>query len=221
MSRICILASLFAVCIIKAFGDKTNLCECGRLIECTEQQKLNFFNEYRSKCLAPCSQKLPSNQGQSKRDALKKCLDDHAMLLELAASFNQYCVLKPENGVCVGGKSRRSLLMDLVTKRVEKRQTGSFGHYKLPIELRDFEDCIVSCENEKLKKYSDTQRQFIAGGELRPGTVDAMITCTEQLNCDIDVFGALGALKTCTKFSSATEVDKRMTDCLTDVLRKN
>jgi len=217
MSRICILVSLLAVCIIKVFGDKINLCECSRLIECTEQQKLTFFNDFRSKCLAPCSQKLPS----SKRDSLRKCFEDHATLLELAASFNQYCVFKPENGVCVSGKSRRSLLNDLLTKRVEKRQTGSFGHYKLPIELRDFEDCIVTCENEKLKKFSDAQRQFIGGGELRPGTVDALITCTENLNCDIDVFSAFGALKACTKFSSAADVDKRMNECVVDVLRKN
>ncbi len=109
--------------------------------------------------------------------------------------------------------------MDILRKRVEKRQTGSFGHYKLPYELRDFEDCVFTCENEKLKKFSDVQRQFLTGAEVRPGTVDTMLLCTEQLNCDIDVFAALSANKACMKFSSPYEADKKMNECVADALK--
>lgn len=115
-------------------------------------------------------------------------------------------------------RSRRSIntfnhLRARRTSAIAKRQTGTYDRGILPTELFDFENCMMRCE-KRLSHYSDDEKKFYIAGDIRGGVVDAILTCTKRLECEINAFVATDAHVKCAQEYSAQNADNQLVDCV-------
>lgn len=83
----------------------------------------------------------------------------------------------------------------------------------MPSKLSPFEQCMIPCE-QNLSKHSDSDKAPFVAGDIRGAVVDAMLTCTQMMDCDVDAFAAMSAHEQCRQGKSAKEADEDMYACV-------
>lgn len=104
---------------------------------------------------------------------------------------------------------------------ISKRQTGTYNANRLPPSLSNFEKNMIKCE-QGLSQQPDSRKAPFLFGDVRGGVIDAILTCQDQLLCNVDTLSATNAFANCSNppsiLNSAKMADEQLSTCLQNAI---